>query len=71
MRCQMDFSDHDSFWKKDCPTIMLTDTAFYRNPQYHPDTDRPDTLDYGAMAELVKGIAGALGALDRSSSAKQ
>jgi len=63
----VDLSDHGSFWKEDYPAVMLTDTAFYRNPHYHRGTDRPDTLDYSAMAELVKGMAEALGALDRSS----
>jgi len=66
----VDFSDHSSFWKEGYPAVMLTNTAFYRNPYYHRDTDRPDTLDYSAMAELVKGIAGALGGLDQSSSAQ-
>lgn len=61
----IDLSDHGSFWKEDYPAVMLTDTAFYRNPHYHEDTDRPDTLDYRAMAELVNGMAGALGALDQ------
>lgn len=66
----VDLSDHGSFWKEGYSAIMLTDTAFYRNPHYHRGTDRPDTLDYSAMAELAKGIAGALGALDQSSNAQ-
>ena len=61
----VDLSDHGSFWKEGYPAVMLTDTAFYRNPQYHRNTDRPDTLDYGAMTELVQGMSGALSALDQ------
>lgn len=61
----VDFSDHGSFWKEGYPAVMLTDTAFYRNPHYHRSTDRPETLDYGAMIKLVQGISVALLALDQ------
>lgn len=61
----VDLSDHGSFWKEGYPAVMLTDTAFYRNPHYHRSTDRPETLDYGAMTELVQGMSGALLALDQ------
>ena len=33
---------------------MLTDTAEFRNPNYHMPTDTPDTLDYEAMSEVVR-----------------
>lgn len=36
---------------------MVTDTAFYRNPHYHSDSDRYETLDYESMAEVVKGLS--------------
>jgi Zn-dependent M28 family amino/carboxypeptidase len=62
----VDFSDHSSFWKEGYPAVMLTDTAFYRNPHYHRGTDRPETLDYGSMAELTQGLFHALLALDRA-----
>jgi len=61
----VDLSDHGSFWKEDYPAVMLTDTAFYRNPHYHEATDRPETLDYDAMAELVQGLGNALQVLDQ------
>ena len=35
---------------------MVTDTAFFRNPNYHTPRDRPETLDYRFMAELVLGL---------------
>ena len=35
---------------------MVTDTAFYRNPNYHQVTDTPDTLDYERMAQVVTGV---------------
>ncbi len=65
----VDFSDHSSFWKQGYPAVMLTDTAFYRNPHYHRNTDRPETLDYGSMAELTRGLFQTLVALDRASGA--
>lgn len=61
----VDFSDHSSFWKEDYPAVMLTDTAYLRNPHYHRDSDKPDTLDYGAMTELVQGMSVTLLALDQ------
>ena len=35
---------------------MITDTAFYRNPQYHGPGDVPGILDYDRMAEVVTGL---------------
>lgn len=60
----VDWSDHGSFWNEGYPAVMLTDTALFRNPHYHRSTDRPETLDYRAMTELVRGLSGALTALD-------
>ena len=47
-------SDHDPFWCKGIPALMWTDTAEFRNPNYHQPTDTPDTLDYGFMAEVTR-----------------
>jgi len=57
----VDFSDHRNFWKFDFPAFMVTDTAFYRNPNYHEAGDTAKTLDYGKMAEVVAGLFKALG----------
>jgi hypothetical protein len=35
---------------------MVTDTAFFRNPNYHLPGDTIDTLDFTFMAELVKSL---------------
>ncbi len=35
---------------------MITDTAFYRNDRYHTAADMPETLDYGRMREVVRGV---------------
>lgn len=53
----VDFSDHRNFWKFGMPAFMITDTAFYRNPNYHGPGDRPDTLNYTKMAELTDALA--------------
>jgi hypothetical protein len=50
-------SDHASYWYYDFPAIMVTDTSFYRNRNYHSPEDRFDTLDYESMAKVVKGLA--------------
>jgi hypothetical protein len=52
----VDFSDHWSFWKMGYPAVMITDTAFYRNPNYHTEGDTINTLDFNRMKELLKGL---------------
>jgi hypothetical protein len=60
------FSDRWFFWHEGYPAVMLTDTAFYRNPHYHQDSDTYETLDYSRMAEVVKGLYSAIFALANS-----
>ncbi len=60
-------SDHASFWDCGWPALMVTDTAFFRNPNYHTPRDRPETLDYRFMAELVLGLELAIEELARRS----
>ena len=50
-------SDHASFWGEGFKAVMITDSAFYRNPHYHLPTDRMNTLDFRFMAELVESLA--------------
>jgi Zn-dependent M28 family amino/carboxypeptidase len=56
----IDFSDHWSFGKFGYQALMVTDTAFYRNPHYHRATDTPDTLDYERMGKVVEGLIAAI-----------
>jgi len=49
-------SDHTSFWEKGYKAVMITDTAFYRNPNYHLASDTMDKLDFAFMAELVESL---------------
>jgi Zn-dependent M28 family amino/carboxypeptidase len=52
----VDFSDHASYWRYKMPAMMITDTAFLRNPNYHERSDTPDTLDYARMAKVVRAV---------------
>jgi hypothetical protein len=53
-------SDHASFWDRGWPAVMVTDTAFFRNPNYHLPSDRFETLDFAFMAALVRSLELAL-----------
>ncbi len=61
----VDLSDHWSFNQMGYSAVMVTDTAFYRNPHYHRSTDRPETLDFIRGAKVVDGVAAAVDALCR------
>jgi len=49
----IDLSDHMSYWPHGIPSLMVTDTAFYRNPFYHTPEDTPEKLDYRRMAQVA------------------
>jgi len=61
----MDASDQRSYWAHGFPAVMITDTAFLRNPNYHAPGDTPETLDYRRMAGVIDGVASAVLWLDR------
>lgn len=65
------WSDHLSFWRQGYRALMVTDTAFFRNPHYHAATDTPETLDYQRLAAVTEGLAGALGRLANEPSATE
>ena len=52
----LDWSDHWSFWQERYPAIMITGTAFLRNPHYHLPSDTPEKLDFDRLARVVGGI---------------
>ena len=49
-------SDHASFWDKGYKAVMVTDSAFFRNPYYHTSADTMDKLDLDFMAEVVESL---------------
>lgn len=53
-------SDHTSYWKEGFEAVMITNTAYFRNPNYHTERDTPETLDYKRMAKVVEGTYAAI-----------
>lgn len=53
-------SDHASYWNAGFPAVMITDTAYYRNPHYHTGNDVPDLLDYESMALVTDALEAVL-----------
>jgi len=49
-------SDHASFWDQGYKAVMVTDSAYFRNPNYHSPADTMEKLDYRFMAELVESL---------------
>ena len=49
-------SDHLNYWSQGFCALMITNTAFYRNQNYHTENDTIDTLDFDRMVEVVKGV---------------
>jgi hypothetical protein len=54
---ELRLSDQFSYWDFGYPALMLTDTAFFRNPNYHTPTDTFETLDYPIMAAITRKLA--------------
>ena len=55
------WSDHWSFAQVGYPALMVTDTAVFRDPEYHQPGDLPERLDTKRMARVVNGLAAILG----------
>lgn len=53
-------SDHAPFWRKQIPAVMWTDTAEFRNPNYHRATDTPGTLDYTFLMRVTQLLTAAV-----------
>lgn len=52
----VDFSDHLNYWKYGFSALMITDTAFYRNKNYHEQGDVMEILDLSKMAKVIDGV---------------
>lgn len=50
-------SDHSSFWDRGYQAVMLTDTANFRNPNYHQASDTLETLNVAFAAEVCRAVA--------------
>lgn len=53
---EMRLSDHLCYWDEGYPALMLTDTALFRNPNYHRATDTVETLDFEVMASITNQL---------------
>jgi Zn-dependent M28 family amino/carboxypeptidase len=52
----IDYSDHRNYWHFGISALMITDTSFYRNFNYHNDTDTLETLDLKRMAKVIDEV---------------
>jgi hypothetical protein len=58
-------SDHVPFWLQGIGAVLITDTAFLRNPHYHQPTDTLSTLDIPFLADNAQIVANTLRTLLR------
>ena len=56
----IDLSDHLNYWAAGYQAVMVTDTSFYRNRNYHTNKDVADRLDYRRMGLVVDGVFNAI-----------
>jgi hypothetical protein len=57
------WSDHAPFAALGIPALMVTDTALFRDPDYHTAEDRPEELDYARLARALDGLRAVLSRL--------
>jgi aminopeptidase YwaD len=50
-------SDHLSYWRSRRAAIMLTDTANFRNPNYHSANDTIETVNYELISDVARATA--------------
>ena len=56
-------SDHAPFWRQGVRSLFLTDTADFRNPNYHKASDLPETIDTDFLARNAQLVVAAALAL--------
>jgi Zn-dependent M28 family amino/carboxypeptidase len=49
-------SDHAPFWLTGTPAVMITDTANFRNPNYHRRTDAFETVDLDFATSVARWV---------------
>jgi Zn-dependent M28 family amino/carboxypeptidase len=60
---QTRLSDHAPFWDAGFPALLVTDTAYMRNPNYHTAFDTIETLDFEFMAKVCRGVVNGVASL--------
>jgi hypothetical protein len=53
-------SDHRNYWTFGYKALMINDTCFFRNKNYHKKSDTIDKIDFGKMAEVVNSAFNAI-----------
>lgn len=49
----VDLSDHRNYWKFGYPAVMITNTAYYRNKNYHRKSDTIETIDFKRLSAVI------------------
>ncbi len=49
-------SDHSVFWDEGYAALLVTDTSFLRNPNYHLPSNRIETLNFEFMQKVATGV---------------
>jgi Zn-dependent M28 family amino/carboxypeptidase len=57
------WSDHWAFLQTGVASLVVTDTAAFRDPEHHGAGDLPERLDYDRMARVVVGLRKTLAAI--------
>ncbi|QCX37969.1 M28 family peptidase [Aureibaculum algae] len=52
----VDFSDHLNYWNLNYDAVMITNTAFYRNKNYHKKGDILSTLNLHKMSLVIEQL---------------
>jgi aminopeptidase YwaD len=63
-------SDHVTFWDEGFPALLVTDTSFMRNPNYHLPSDTIETLNFEFMQKVATGVFYSIVELDGLTDAK-
>ena len=53
---EIGLSDHRGYWEQGFKALMITDTAYLRNPNYHRASDKLATLNTGRMTQLTEQL---------------
>ncbi len=52
----IDFSDHMNYWKFNYSAVMITNTSFFRNKNYHTQADSLETLNLDLMSSVIDEV---------------
>ena len=53
-------SDHLNYWQMGFKAVMITDTAHFRNPNYHTKNDTYETIDFIKMQYVVDMVVNSI-----------